>query len=217
MSAGRASSRCDYHLLLEQGVCPGAVGQKGARNRCPDGVPLPGEQGSPRGRWFKSGRRNQNDFSSTTFANPATILICIAASCATNIFAAGVKSGRIDCSWFRIPTRYVKFAGSHRRITIPYRSDDGLRCGLRKREGMRGDNTRTLLDGNELIGTDFGERFLCSAGPLDFDGIHLRGGPQTEDQHQFAGGKIARPTAQHLGLRVAACGYTHCRANSVAT
>jgi hypothetical protein len=68
------------------------------------------------------------------------------------------------------------------RITIPYRSDDGLRCGLRKREGMRGDNTRTLFDSNELIGTDFEDRFLRPAGPLDFDGIHLGVRPETESQ-----------------------------------
>ena len=44
MSAGRASSRCAYYLLLEQGVWPVAVGRKVSRNRCPDGEHLPGEQ-----------------------------------------------------------------------------------------------------------------------------------------------------------------------------
>ena len=82
MSAGRASSRCDYHLLLEQGVRPVAVGPKMSRNRCPDGEHLPGEQAlsqtqlnAPHGAIIRSIRPNGSICVSLTSNDRAALSI----------------------------------------------------------------------------------------------------------------------------------------------
>src|SRR5579872_3459209 len=88
---------------------------------------------------------------------------------------------------------------------------------------MRADLARAFLDGDELVGVNFGKRVDLAAGPADFDGVSYGVRAEPKRQHQLARRKIARAAAQHFilsdggsGRRSAGGGHANRGADAIA-